>query len=280
MADSESTKKNSLLPYALIGGVLLIALAALFFWQSGAKAPVEQPKPLPKPEVQQPQPQPEPDIVPEPEMPAEPVERPEPTPAPEPEPAEPLDVSDGAVKTAVLETGSYEALARLIVDDDLLRRFVVFSNNLANKEVAPSHRVLQPPQQEFRVYRQAGKEWIDTASYKRYTPYVEALESMETEQLLALYEVYKPAINEIFAEVGDSSSDFDGVLEEAINHLLDTPEVPVPVEVSTDSVMYKYTDERLESLSAPQKQLLRTGPENMRLIKAKLREIRDALAQQ
>jgi hypothetical protein len=41
--------------------------------------------------------------------------------------------------------------------------------------------------------------------------------------------------------------------------------------------MYKYKDERLEALSGPQKQLLRTGPENMRRIKAKLREIKDAM---
>ena len=64
----------------------------------------------------------------------------------------------------------------------------------------------------------------------------------------------------------------------AIDTLLDTPEVKMPVEVYTDSVMYKYADERLESLSSPQKQLLRTGPDNMRRIKAKLRELREALS--
>ena len=54
----------------------------------------------------------------------------------------------------------------------------------------------------------------------------------------------------------------------------------MPVEVYTDSVMYKYADERLESLSDPQKQLLRTGPDNMRRIKAKLRELKDSLMAQ
>ena len=70
---------------------------------------------------------------------------------------------------------------------------------------------------------------------------------------------------------------FDGKLKDAIDVLLDTHEVPVPVEVFTDSVMYKFADSRLESLPAPQKQLLRTGPENMRRIKAKLREIKETL---
>ena len=52
----------------------------------------------------------------------------------------------------------------------------------------------------------------------------------------------------------------------------------MPVEVYTDSVMFKFKDQRLEALAAPQKQLLRTGPENMRRIKAKLRELRTAIA--
>ena len=53
----------------------------------------------------------------------------------------------------------------------------------------------------------------------------------------------------------------------------------MPVEVYSDSVMYKYTDERLENLDGPQKQLLRTGPDNMRRIKAKLREIKALIEQ-
>jgi hypothetical protein len=43
--------------------------------------------------------------------------------------------------------------------------------------------------------------------------------------------------------------------------------------------MYKFKDERLESLSGPQKQLLRTGPENMRRIKEVLRKLKTALEQ-
>ena len=39
------------------------------------------------------------------------------------------------------------------------------------------------------------------------------------------------------------------------------------------SVSYTYEDARLESLSAAQKQLLRMGPRNVRLVQAKLREI-------
>ena len=53
--------------------------------------------------------------------------------------------------------------------------------------------------------------------------------------------------------------------------------IPTPVEVYRDSVMYKYKDERIEELSLPQKQLLRLGPDNMRRVKAKLRDLKASL---
>ena len=199
---------------------------------------------------------------------------PEPEPIPEPEP---LDISDAAVKTAILALSEYPTLAEVVVNDDLLRRFVVFTNNLAEETLTENHQFLNVPQGQFRIYRQAGKEWIDAASYKRYSAYADALDAIETEQLVALYNTYKPAIDEIFQEIGNPSDSMDERFLLAIEHLLDTPEIPVPVEVYSDSVMYKYRNERIENLSAPQKQLLRTGPENMRQIKAKLREIKEVL---
>jgi len=103
---------------------------------------------------------------------------------------------------------------------------------------------------------------------------------MNSEQLIKLLHKYQPAIDKEYAEIGSTQESFNDVLEQAIEHLLNTPEVPTPVEVTTDSVMYKYVDPRLEALSPVQKQLLRTGPENMRRIKSKLREIKALLDNQ
>ena len=92
-----------------------------------------------------------------------------------------------------------------------------------------------------------------------------------------MYDNYKEVIDEKFAEISRPGSNFDDTLLKALNELLDTPQVPVPIEVYTDSVMYKFKDERLENLSAPQKQMLRMGPENMRRIKDVLREVKEEL---
>ena len=268
---SEESNK-SLVPHFIIGAIVATVILAVVLWPSKPEpdpvivvldTPVIEPTVEPlieeQPIVLIPEPveeQPEPEFIPEPE---------------------PLDTSDGTVKTKLLGLSDYDAFARLLIDEALLERFVIMTNTLAEEEIAANNRVLVEPEKPFRTYRQADKEWIDPASYKRYAPYVEVFESLETESLLQLYQEYKPAIEDIFAEIGSPSDSFDEKLEEAIEVLLDTPEVPVPVEVFTDSVMYKFADRQLESLTAPQKQLLRTGPENMRRIKAKLREIKEAL---
>ncbi|WP_158972777.1 DUF3014 domain-containing protein [Paraglaciecola sp. L3A3] len=275
---SEESNK-SLVPHFTIAAVVIAIILAVFFWPSEPEVepapkiiePVLQPKapePIVEPEITEPEP-----YIPEPEPIEEPVIE---EPIPEPEP---LDTSDGTVKTKLLTLTDYDAFARLLIDESLLQRFVVMTNTLADENISASHSVLARPEKAFRTYRQADKDWIDPASYKRYTPYIDIFDSIETASLLELYQEYKPAIDDIFAEISSPSDDFEEKLVEALDILLDTPEVPAPVEVYTDSVMFKFADERLEKLSAPQKQLLRTGPENMRRIKAKLREIKQAFEQ-
>lgn len=278
---SENSEQKSWLPYVIIGVVVIVLLAVLL-WPSSEPAP-EPAKPIEPPAIAQPETiEPEPtdvfEAAPQPEpVEIDPNQEVEPMPEAAPEP-EPLDISDTAVKAALETIASSPMLSRLMVNDGLLQRFVVTTTNLADDDMAPNHRLLTPPDQEFRVYTQADREWIDAASYKRYTPYVDVLESMSNDDLIELYTTYLDEIQVKYAEIGDPDQSFTEVMITAIDTLLDTPEVKMPVEVYTDSVMYKYADERLENLSSPQKQLLRTGPDNMRRIKAKLRELREALS--
>ena len=103
------------------------------------------------------------------------------------------------------------------------------------------------------------------------------LEAADVQALVALYEDYKEEIELRFEEISRPGESFDIVLIRAINTVLNTPTLPVPYEVYSDSVMYKFKDPRIEELPEPQKQLLRTGPDNMRRIKAVLRRLQNEL---
>lgn len=287
MADESN---SPLKPHFILIGVVIIVVIAVVLWPTKDEPveptavnipPVSEPEPIQT--VIEPEPDPEPEVfeaTPVPEsVELDPLAEVDPLPEPEivePEP-EPLDISDKAIETALVTIANSDVITDFLVDEALLQRFVVSLTNLADDEMAPNHRLLTPPDQNFRVYQQAGREWIDPASYKRYTPYIDAMEQLDNERLITLFERYEEEIQSTYAQIGDPDQPFDEVFIDAIDVLLDTPEVKVPVEVYTDSVMFKYKDDRLENLAAPQKQLLRTGPDNMRRMKAKLREIKALL---
>lgn len=58
-----------------------------------------------------------------------------------------------------------------------------------------------------------------------------------------------------------------------IGRLLETPDLPQPIKLVRPSVMYKFANPRVERLSAAQKQLIRMGPKNIKVIKEKLSEV-------
>jgi hypothetical protein len=59
--------------------------------------------------------------------------------------------------------------------------------------------------------------------------------------------------------------------------VLETPIIFYQLELTLPSVMYQYADEHLESLPDTQKLLLRMGPDNLQMIKFKLRQIQNEL---
>jgi len=189
----------------------------------------------------------------------------------------PIDASDASVKTALLSVAKSPMFGKLLVNDSLIQKFVINVSNLADEELTIKDSLVVPPEGTFKTYEQADAIWIDKASFARYTPYVEVLESMEVEELLSIYDTYKDTIDSKFAEISRPGTSFDSTLIDAINEILDTPEVPMPIEIYSESVNYKFKDPRLEALPGPQKQLLRTGPENMRRIKDVLRAVKSEL---
>lgn len=190
---------------------------------------------------------------------------------------EPLDESDGAVKNAFITIAASPLVGKYLINESLLQKFVINVNSIANHEMSPNHSLIAIPEEAFRVYQHADSEWIDAASFKRYDSYVDALESMNTEDLIKLMNTYRSTLESKFAEIAPPNTSFNSTLVQAIDELLDTPIIPMPIEVYSDSVMFKFKDEQLEALSGPQKQLIRTGPENTRRIKDILRNLQDAL---
>jgi hypothetical protein len=116
------------------------------------------------------------------------------------------------------------------------------------------------------------------ANAARYGGYLRIAESVETPKLVAAYKHFYPLFQQAYLELGYPNGYFNDRLVEVIDHLLETPELAGPVRLVQPKVLYEYADPELEERSAGQKAMLRLGKDNAARVKAKLREIRAAVA--
>lgn len=146
----------------------------------------------------------------------------------------PLSQSDTEIKEAVSNYLSNQAV-KLLADDDVIRRTVVYVDNLAKGKVAENHSPVVKPQDGFSVI---DDDIIitDPNSYERYTPYVAMFDTMSTAQVVRLYDQYKPLFEEAYEEIGYEGDAFNGTLTDAIDELLTTPIPDTALPLVKDSV--------------------------------------------
>lgn len=222
----------------------------------------------------------QPEII-EPEISSEPIE--EDIVVIEPEITLPaLDESDAWFSTKLPTLTWRKELLKLVVTDDMIRRFVVFTDNFSQGTLAYEHTPLVTPNTKFTALEQEtaqGTQWQwDESSTRRFSMYVDLLRSMDSEMLVQWYGELKPLIDQAYAELGYPEQDFTDKLQNAISKVLDMEIPKAQPELERPSVMYKYKDESLESLDDAEKLLLRLGKENLLVIKSVMLEINEKLA--
>jgi Protein of unknown function (DUF3014) len=188
-------------------------------------------------------------------------------------PLPPLVETDALVRELVARLSSHPRVAAWLTTDQLIRNFTVVVVNISNGRTPAVHLKTVPPTGKFAVRQSGGEVLIDPKGYQRYDGHAEAVAALDARGAARLYATLKPRIDEAHQELGAPPGEFDRVLERAIVELLKTPVVEGDVRLEADSVSYTFADPKLESLSEAQRQLLRMGPRNVKMIQAKLREL-------
>jgi hypothetical protein len=189
----------------------------------------------------------------------------------------PLDASDTLVRTLVQALTASPAIMAWLPTNGLIRNFTVVVANIADGATPARHLTVLRPSSAFRIVGRDANASVDPRSYDRYAVFADAIASVDPVAAARLYGTLKPRIEEAHRDLGAPDQSFDRTLERAIVALLDTPVVDGAVRLKPKGIGYAYADERLERLTDAQKQLLRMGPRNVRLIKARLRDIALAL---
>jgi hypothetical protein len=239
--------------------VLLAAAATLYFRRStGAEPPVER------------------SVVPAAEQGA-PTARAPLGPPVEPRALPPLDLSDPFVRELLRGLSSRPELAAWLATDGLIRGIVASIDAVANGSTPSPHLRPLAPAAPFSAAPRGEDFAIDAASYRRYDGIADTVAALDADGVARAYVTLRPRLQEAYAELGYPGSDIDRAVERAIGRLLETPVVDREVDVRPAPVLYQFTDVRLERLEPAQKQLLRMGPRNTRVVQEKLREVARAL---
>jgi hypothetical protein len=188
-------------------------------------------------------------------------------------PLPPLDETDALVRQLVGRLSSHPAVAAWLTTDGLILNFVVVTARIANGETPVAELKAVGPLARFRTRSFRNILYIDPSSYRRSDRYVEAISALDARGSARLYATLKPRVRDAYRRLGRLDDEFDPVVERAIVELLNVPVVEGDVALEPHGIGYAFADPRLERMSAAQKQFLRMGPQNVRTVQGKLREI-------
>jgi hypothetical protein len=220
---------------------------------------------------------------------AEPVTARAPPPAAEPEPSIshpiPSEATDASALPGLNDSDqlAHDSLAgvigrdpvdQFIIPQNIIRHVVVTVDNLPRRKVAVDLRPVKPTPGATVVATQGEITTLSAENYERYAPLMRVVAAADPKALAVVYERLYPLFQQSYEDLGYPGKYFNDRLVEVIDNLLQTPEVTTPLALVQPKVFYEFADQDLEARPAGQKLLLRMGPANARILKAKLREFR------
>jgi|SRR5579872_1159635 len=222
----------------------------------------------------------------------QPAPKPAPAPAPEPavknpvpegmsgdnKPLPPLNESDAEVRDSLVGLFGAKAVEQFLVPQNIVRHVVVTVDNLPRRKAAVELRPVKPTPGSTAVATQGDITTLGQSNYDRYVPFVKVLQATDAKTLATVYFRLYPLFQQSYEDLGYPGQYFNDRLVAVIDDMLRTPDVQGPIQLTQPKVFYQFADPKLESLSSGQKLLIRMGPANAAIVKAKLRELRSAVA--
>ena len=189
------------------------------------------------------------------------VEKPADAPLPPPE------KSDVQVRKDLGALSSRPEWAQWLGVSDLLDRFVVIVDNVA-EDVNPRKQL------DFVKVTPLQSEKLDTSRYDRIA---DVLASIDAKGAAQVVRDLHPLLESSYHKLGYPDRSFDQVATKALKRIIDTPVFDKPPRLVPKGANFAYADDKLEALGPVEKLLLRMGPRNTRLIQGKARELAAAL---
>jgi hypothetical protein len=188
----------------------------------------------------------------------------------------PLEESDSFVRDQARNLSTHPQLAAWLAAQGLVRTLTVSVQNVAEGRSPAPFLGFLVPSPRFGAVQKAGRMVADPASYAAYDGFADGIAALDAAECARVYRLLQPLFGAAYAELGYPAAGFPKALARAFDTVRETP-VPDEIALRKGPVFLELADPRLEALNFAQKQLLRMGPRNLRLIKGKVGEVAAAL---
>ncbi len=163
--------------------------------------------------------------------------------------------------------------------NNLIQKLLVITNDFSQGQRIYKHFRFFKIRKPFIAKESAQGFYMARESYQRYDQLAAAIHTIDVKQSIALYQKFRPLFQQVFTEFGyPDSYQLDDIFIKAAMHIIAAPLINDQIKLVHTTVRYKYADPDLEALDAVQKQMLRMGPKNTRIIQNKIRLLLEAMA--
>lgn len=184
--------------------------------------------------------------------------------------------SDARIRDALSGLTPRNLFRRWLEVDHLLDRLAVIAVNIAEDQSPVRQLSSLQPSRPFAAIRVGSQLVISPRSQARYDAFANVISSLDGRRAALAYRALHPLLESAYHALGYPGWPLDGVVTLALQRILDAP-VRDEVVLHRAGSLFVFADARLEALGPVEKQLLRMGPRNTRLLQDEAREIGSAL---
>ena len=188
-----------------------------------------------------------------------------------------LDESDTEAKKQINNLTDNGDLSNWFHSEHLIRRGITFIDGLSQGIQLNKMHKAPSPKGNFLAVKEGSKLWLNLENYQRYGYLINVIQAIDNDKLVKIFHQFRPLLEEAYGELGYVPKELDNTVISALDQILSAPINNGPIELTQESVQYKYANPKLEALPSIQKQLLRMGPENTQIIQNKVRLLREKL---
>ncbi len=165
-------------------------------------------------------------------------------------------------------------LAAFFPSGNLIKSTLVIVNDFSQGQRIAKHMRPFKLSGRFKVGKDNQGLFLPQSAYQRYAPLATAIGALDAQQTVDFYVQVKPLLSKVYQTFGyPAAYQLEDIFNKAAAEIIAAPIVEGRIALVKPSVYYKYADPQLEQLNGVQKQMLRMGPENTRIIQSKLRKI-------